>query len=59
VWEKINEVWREKVRVASERNAELRAGSIDAQSVKTTQKRVKYTDLMGERKSKVANVTFS
>ena len=59
VWEKINEVWREKVRVASERNAELRVGSIDAQSVKTTQKRVKHTDLMGERKSKVANVTFS
>lgn len=58
-WERINSLLRTKVRVKSGRNEEASAGSIDAQSVKTTEKKGDAQAMTLARKLKVVNDTYS
>jgi transposase len=58
VWYQLNNVLREKLRVKEGRNSKPSAASIDSQSVKTTEKKGRYTDLMAEKKSKAESVIF-
>jgi putative transposase len=58
VWYQLNNILREKLRVEEGRNSKPSAASIDSQSVKTTEKKGRYTDLMAEKKSKGENVIF-
>lgn len=58
VWYQLNKVLREKLRVEEGRNSKPSAASIDSQSVKTTEKKGRYTDLMAEKKSKEESVIF-
>ncbi len=46
VWQQINNALRQKVRTIEGRNLQPRAAIADSQSVKTTEKRGRYTDLM-------------
>ncbi len=46
VWQAINNALRQKVRTIEGRNLQPSAAIADSQSVKTTEKRGKYTDLM-------------
>lgn len=46
VWEQINQVLREQVRVKQSKAPQATAAIVDSQSVKTTQKRGKYTASM-------------
>jgi putative transposase len=59
-WEDLNTSLRRKVRVASGRRPEPTASSIDAQSVKTTEKRgpKETTATTLERKLKAVNDTY-
>ena len=45
IWSKVNETLRKEVRIMEGRSEDSTAGSIDSQSVKTTAKRGKLTDL--------------
>jgi putative transposase len=58
VWYQLNNVLREKLGVKEGRNSKPSAASIDSQSVKTTEKKGRYTDLMAEKKSKAESVIF-
>lgn len=58
VWYQLNNILREKLRVEEGRNSKPSAASIDSQSVKTTEKKGRYTDLMAEKKSKAESVIF-
>ena len=59
-WEELNRTLRQRVRVAAGRKSEPTAGSLDAQSVKTTEKRgpVETTATTLARKLKVVNDTY-
>jgi putative transposase len=57
VWEQINAALRAKIRVGLQRNVQPSAAVIDSQSVKTTEKRGMYMDLMAVKKSRDANGT--
>ena len=50
VWEKMNQQLREKVRLASGKDKQCTVAIADSQSVKTTEKRGKYTVSMGINK---------
>lgn len=58
VWYQLNNVLREKLRVEEGRNSKPSAVSIDSQSIKTTEKKGRYMDLMAEKKSKEESVIF-
>lgn len=57
-WERINTILAKLVRRKAGKRSEPTAGSIDAQSVKTTEKRGRFTALMPVRRSKVVNDTY-
>src|ERR1700722_11290231 len=59
-WERLNTALRKLVRVAAGKRPEATAGSIDAQSVKTTEKRgsLVLTASMPVRRSKVVSDTY-
>ena len=46
VWQQRNNALRQKVRTIEGRNRQASAANADSQSVKTTEKRVRYMDLM-------------
>jgi putative transposase len=46
VWQQMNNALRQQLRQVEGRNPQARAAIADSQSVKTTEKRGKYTDLM-------------
>jgi putative transposase len=58
VWSQLNKYLREKLRVELERNAQPSAASIDSQSVKTTEKRGKYSVTMEEKRLKEESVIY-
>ncbi len=58
VWQHIHDQLRQQVRVAVGKQANASAGSLDSQSVKTTEKRGKSTALMAANVSKDANDLF-
>lgn len=59
LWEKINRTLARLVRVAVGKRPELTAGSIDSQSVKTTEKRGMYAASTLARRSKAVSDTYS
>ena len=58
VWQEMNRQLRRQVRKGFGREMKPHAAYSDSQSVKTTQKRGKYTALTGARKSKGENAIF-
>ncbi len=56
VWEKINAILVEKVRLSQGRQAEPSLGMIDSQSVRMAQKGDLSKGLMGSNESKAASV---
>jgi putative transposase len=58
VWNQLNKVLREKLRIEEGRNSQPSAASIDSQSVKTTEKRGRCTALTVEKKSKEESVIY-
>lgn len=58
LWEKINAILVEKVRLSQGRQAEPSLGMIDSQSVKMAQKGDQNLGLMASNESKAANGTF-
>ena len=59
LWEQMNAALAKLVRRQSGRKAEPTAGSIDAQSVKTTEKRGRFMALTPVKKLKAVSVTYS
>ena len=55
IWQEVHEHLRRQLRENSGKNPQASAGILDSQSVKTTEKRGRYTALMRPRKLKVAS----
>jgi putative transposase len=58
-WERVNAELRKLTRVAAGKQSDPTAGSVDAQSVKTTEKRGMYMATTLARKSKAVSDTYS
>lgn len=59
IWQKIHSQLRQQVRTKMDKTENPTAGIIDSQSVKTAQKRGKFTVMTVESKLKVASVSSS